>query len=72
VRQINFFKIYKPIVTSASTMIVEIPFDDARKLREGNIKLQFAFVDEHGNPNASEIIDKTVNGLLKEVGYDSI
>ena len=72
VRQLNFFGCYTPDVISASEMTVEIPFSDAKKLREGMVKLQFAFTDANGNPNASEIITEKVEDLLKEVGYDPI
>lgn len=72
VRQANFFGCYTPIVISKNEMIVCIPFKDAKRLKCGNVKLQFAFTDADGFPNASETVIKKVNDLLKEVGYDPI
>ena len=72
VRQLRFFGCYVPHVISSSEMTVKIPFKDAIKLNKGKVKLQFAFVDSEGNARASDIVEKDVNGLLKEVGYDPI
>jgi hypothetical protein len=72
VRQHKFFGCYEPSIVSSSEMLVIIPFEDAKKLQCGEVKLQFAFTDEHGNPNASEIVVMEVSDLLKEVGYDPI
>lgn len=72
VRQANFFGCYVPSVISPSEMVVVIPFEDAKKLRTGNVKLQFAFTDQNGNPDASGVVNMDVGELLKEVGYGSI
>ena len=72
VRQLNFFGSYVPFVISANEMAVVIPFEDAKKLRNGNVELQFAFTDADGNHDASEIVNSTVGNLLKEVGYDPV
>lgn len=72
VKQIGFFKSYKPIVTSSTEMVVTIPFEDAKRLKCGIVELQFAFRDADGNPDASDIVKEEVNDLLKEVGYDPI
>lgn len=72
VKQIRFFGCYTPTVISPHEMTVKIPFEDARKLTEGTVKLQFAFTDEDGNPRASETVKETVGELLKELGYDPI
>ena len=70
VRQFNFFETYTPTVISTNEMIVIIPFEDAKKMREGDVKLQFAFTDSDGNPRASDVVEMNVDTLLKEVGYD--
>ena len=72
VRQGNFFACYIPHVVSASEMVVEIPFEDAKKLKPDEAKLQFAFTDENGTPDASDVVAVEVDDLLKEVGYDPI
>ena len=72
VRQSYFYGCYVPNVISPSEMVVIIPLEDAKKLRTGNVKLQFAFTDQNGNPDASNVVTMTVNELLKEVGYGSI
>ena len=69
VRQTRFFGCYKPTVVSESEMFVVIPFEDAKKLQLGKAKLQFAFTDSEGNPDASEILEYEVSDLLREVGY---
>ena len=72
VKQFVFFGCYTPTVISPTEMTVTIPFEDAKKLKDGNAELQFAFVDENGNPKASEVVTIKVGDLLKEVGYDPI
>ena len=72
VKQSGFFGCYTPIVVSPTEMVVVIPLEDAKKLCPGNVKLQFAFTDAEGNPDASEIVAVKVNNLLKEVGYDPV
>ena len=69
VRQTPFFGCYRPEVISETEMVVEIPFADARRLRTGTAKLQFAFVDANGTPRASDIEMSVVDALLKEAGY---
>lgn len=70
VKQTGFFGCYTPAVMSESEMVVTIPFEDAKRLRKGKANLQFAFVDENGVPDASEVNEVEVDVLLKEVGYD--
>ena len=72
VRQGDLFFQYLPVVTSSSQMNVKIPFDDAMKLSDANVKLQFALVDGDGNPRASAIVTEPVRDLLKEVGYVAV
>jgi hypothetical protein len=72
VKQSRFFGCYTPHVVSANEMIVKIPFEDAKKMVDGEAKLQFAFRDAEGNPRASNIVTKTVGELLKEMGYAPI
>lgn len=72
VRQPRFFGCYIPSVVSAHEMVVKIPFEDAKKLQEGEVKLQFAFTHPTGKPDATKVVKKTVDELLKEVGYDPI
>lgn len=72
VRQAHFFGCYVPSVISPSEMVVVIPLNDAKKLREGEAKLQFAYTDANGNPDASNVVSLKVAELLKEVGYGSI
>jgi hypothetical protein len=72
IRQLNFFGCYTPLVLSENTMVVTIPFVDAKKLRHGKAELQFAFTDAEGNARATDIVIKEVGDLLKESGYDPI
>lgn len=72
VKQIGFFRCYKPTVISSTEMVVTIPFEDAKRLKCGKVELQFAFTDADGNSDASEIVNEEVSDLLKEVGYDPI
>lgn len=70
VRQSNgFFGQYTPTVVNANTMAVTIPKADAMTLTPTTCKLQFAFIDANGNPQASEIAEIAVAVLLKETGY---
>jgi hypothetical protein len=69
VRQLNFFGCYTPTVVSPNEMLVVIPFEDAMKMVNGKAKLQFAFTDENGTPDASEVLEVQVGDLLKEAGY---
>ena len=72
VKQSGFFRQYSPEVVSPNEMLVEIPFEDAMKLRPNQVKLQFAFTDENGTPQATDIVSYEVADLLKEAGYDPI
>lgn len=70
VRQYGFFGKYAPEIVSAGKMLVTIPFKDAAKLRAGTAKLQFAYRDGAGVPQATNLIEMDVGELLKEDGYD--
>ena len=72
VKQFAFFGCYTPSVLSPTEMTVSIPFEDAKKIKNGEAKLQFAFTDKNGIPRASDVVVKSVNELLKEGGYDTI
>lgn len=70
VRQGCTFFQYTPVVIDASNMLVQIPKDDAMRLRPGTLELQFAATDENGNPITVEPTEETVKKFLKEAGYD--
>ena len=72
VKQSAFFGRYTPSVLSSTEMTVTIPFEDAKKMKDGTVRLQFAFVDKNGEPNASDVVEVTVDELLKEGGYNPI
>ena len=72
VKQGDLFLQYSPDVTSKSQMTVKIPHEDAMKLTDENVKLQFALMDGDGNPRASAIITKPVRDMLKEAGYVTV
>ena len=72
VRQEALFFEYSPEVIAADCMLMIIPLEDALQLNATQIKLQFAFVDEDGNPRASGIVQIPVGELLKEAGYDPV
>lgn len=72
VRQAGLFRTYMPDVVDANHMTVVIPFEDAMRLSQGKAKLQFAFVDANGNPQATDIIEVSVHDFLKEAGYDPV
>lgn len=72
VKQLSFVGTYTPEVLTAHEMVVTIPFNDARRLMRGKASLQFAFVDENGNPRASDAIEDDVAELLKGDGYDPV
>lgn len=72
VRQNPVFFSYKPQVVSAGELYVEIPYEDAMELEAAPVRLQFAFVDEGGNPRASGIVELFVGDFLKEAGYDPL
>lgn len=72
VKQRHFFGCYTPFVVNESEMSVVIPFSDAKKLEPGTVELQFAFTTADGEPDASNVVIKDVEELLKEVGYDPV
>ena len=72
VKQLKFFGCYTPRVISSSEMLVVIPLEDAKKLKDGEAELQFAFTNADGNPDASNVRKVNVGELLKEVGYGSV
>ena len=72
VSQIKFFQCYYPVVLSSTEMSVLIPFEDAKRLNAGEVKLQFAFTDKESNRRASEVVLLPVKDLLKEAGYDPV
>lgn len=73
VKQPGFFRQYTPEVVSSGTMLLEIPYEDAMKIRPKEpVKLQFAFTDANGIPDASDVLSYESSDLLKEAGYDPI
>mgnify|MGYP006991655040 CR=1 FL=1 len=69
-RQGALFRQYTPTVVDAETMIVEIPFEDAMQLTPGRVTLQFAYTDEHGEPQNSRERVVPVGNLIKQEGYN--
>lgn len=72
VKQDGFFGCYEPTIISTEQMVVTIPFQHAMQLKMGKVKMQFAFVDENGIPDHSNIVVRQVREFLKEAGYDPI
>lgn len=72
VRQGQLLFTYIPQVIASDELYFEIPFEDAMQLEAAPVRLQFAFVDEGGNPRASGIVELFVADFLKEAGYDPI
>lgn len=68
--QDTLFRQYTPKVRSTTEMVVTIPFEDAMRLKKQPVRLQFAFTDENGNRDASNVVRVPVEELLKEAGYD--
>nr|DAH37826.1 MAG TPA: hypothetical protein [Caudoviricetes sp.] len=69
-KQGELFFQYSPTVTDATHLLVDIPKADASQLtRKADVKLQFAFTDANGVPDASDIVSVLVDDLLKEAGY---
>lgn len=66
----NLFFQYIPTVVSSSEMTFDVPFEDAMKLKQSKVRLQFAFQHPDGTPDASDITECSVNELLKGDGYD--
>lgn len=71
IRQWNTFFQYEPLVIDSSTMLVTIPKNDADRIAMGCVELQFAFTDEEGNDDASDILSINVKDLLKSEGYNA-
>ena len=69
VKQYNVFLEYVPDVADSGTMLVHIPKEDAVKLQEGTVDVQFAFTTKDGRALASDIVRLNVERLLKEAGY---
>lgn len=63
---------YIPEVISSEEMLVVVPFEDAMKLKPGEVKVQFAYTDAAGNPRPSPTEIVPVDELQKEAGYDPI
>lgn len=69
VKQSSVFLEYVPEIADSSTMLVHIPKEDAMKLRNSDVEMQFAFTTQDGRPMASDIVRMSVERLLKEAGY---
>lgn len=69
VKQSSVFLEYVPEIADTSTMLVHIPKEDAMKLRNSDVEMQFAFTTQDGRPMASDIVHMSVERLLKEAGY---
>lgn len=69
IKQSYVFLEYVPEVADSSTMLVHIPKEDAMKLRNSDVEMQFAFTTQDGRPMASDIVRMSVERLLKEAGY---
>lgn len=69
VKQSSVFLEYTPDIADSGTMLVHIPKEDAVKLREGTVDVQFAFTTQDGRALASDIAKVSVERLLKEAGY---
>ena len=68
-KQSSVFLEYVPDIADSGTMLVNIPKEDAAKLREGTVDVQFAFTTQDGRALASDIVRVNVERLLKEAGY---
>ena len=68
-KQSSVFLEYVPEIAGSSTMMVHIPKEDAMKLRNSDVEMQFAFTTQDGRPMASDIVRMSVERLLKEAGY---
>lgn len=69
-RQGSMFLEYTPTVVDETHLLVEVPFEDAMRLKPDNVRLQLALTDGDGNPQAADIVSCPVRALLKEAGYD--
>ena len=68
-KQSSVFLEYVPEIVDSSNMLVYIPKEDAMKLRNSDVEMQFAFTTQEGRPLASDIVRMSVERLLKEAGY---
>ena len=69
IKQSHVFLEYVPEVANSSTMLVHIPKEDAMRLWNSDVEMQFAFTTQEGRPLASDIVRMSVERLLKEAGY---
>ena len=69
VQQGNVFLEYVPEIADSGTMLVHIPKEDAMKLWNNDVEMQFAFTTQEGRYMASDIVRMSVKRLLKEAGY---
>ena len=69
IRQEKVFLEYVPEVADGGTMLVHIPKEDAMRLWNSDVEMQFAFTTQDGRPLASDIVRMSVERLLKEAGY---
>jgi hypothetical protein len=68
-RQGDYFRQYIPTVIDADTLLVNVPKADAQFLKSGFCRLQLAYRDANGTPQASQIAEIPVAELLKGAGY---
>jgi hypothetical protein len=72
IRQCDVFLEYKPVIINSQEMIVTVPKKDADLLRSNSVcKMQFAYTDEYGNDDASDVVENYVDILLKSEGYSN-
>lgn len=62
-------KVYTPVIVDNTHIEVDIPREDAMKLRSSVVKVQLAFTNLNGYPVASDVLILPVGDLLKEDGY---
>ena len=70
VRQACSWFQYTPIVVDETHLLVEIPYEDAMRLKPDKISMQLALTDGDGNARATEIVQDVAKRFLKEAGYD--
>ena len=68
-KQSSVFLEYVPEIVDSSNMLVYITKEDAMKLRNSDVEMQFAFTTQEGRAFASDIVRMSVDRLLKEAGY---
>lgn len=69
VKQSGVFLEYVPEIADSGSMLVRIPKEDAMKLWNSDVDVQFAFTTHDGRPLASDVVKMPVGQLLKEAGY---